>query len=50
MAMLEADSDGAEVLGYYFCDTVNFVEGCTLPRQGASNFVNKDCAGKAAGD
>ena len=50
MTVLKADSDGAEVLGYHFCDTINFVEGCSLLRQGASDFVNKDSAGKAAGD
>lgn len=49
VAVIKADSDGAEVLSHCFCDTINFVEGCASPCQGASNFVDEDCTSKAAG-
>lgn len=49
MAMLQADSDGAEVRGNRFCDIINFVEGCASPRQGTSDFVDENCASKAPG-
>lgn len=49
MTVLKADSDGAEPLGNRLCGTINFVEGRSSPRQGAGDFVDKNCAGKATG-
>jgi len=48
MTMLEADSYGSEVLGDRFGHDVDFVEGCSLPRQGTGDFVNKNRASKTA--
>lgn len=46
--MLEADSDGTKVLGDRFGGGIHFVEGSASPCQGTRDFVNENCASKAA--